>query len=86
MRKWLEKYEGFKLKVGVTFSWSCNSFLITLHKKSKMELGFNLDIISLVGYATPLVSEKLAERCSAFGMTVVMQYSEWRTPLNQCSE
>ncbi|KAK0582255.1 hypothetical protein LWI29_023454 [Acer saccharum] len=45
-----------------------------LRKKSLKELGFSPDIVSAVGYATPpCVSRELAESCSDFVTTVVMQ-------------
>lgn len=47
---------------------------IMLRKKSFKELGFSPDIVSAVGYATPpCVSRELAESCSDFVTTVVMQ-------------
>ena len=47
---------------------------IMLRKKSHKELGFSPDIVSAVGYATPpCVSEELAESCSDYVMTVLMQ-------------
>ncbi|KAG6783825.1 hypothetical protein POTOM_009500 [Populus tomentosa] len=45
-----------------------------LRKKSIKELGFIPDIVTAVGYATlPCVSRKLAESCSHFVTTIVMQ-------------
>lgn len=45
-----------------------------LRKKSLEELGFSPEIVSAVGYATPpCVSRELAESCSDFVTTVVMQ-------------
>lgn len=45
-----------------------------LKKKSQKELGFDPDIVHAVGYATPpCVSRELAESCSAYVTTVVMQ-------------
>lgn len=47
---------------------------IMLRKKSAKELGFNPEIVSAVGYATPpCVSKELAESCSSYVTTVVMQ-------------
>lgn len=49
---------------------------IMLREKSFKELGFSPDIVSAVGYATPpCVSRELAESCSDFVTTVVMQVS-----------
>ena len=46
---------------------------IMLRKKLKMELGFSLDIVSTVGYATPLyVSNELAKTCYDFVTTIVL--------------
>lgn len=47
---------------------------IMLRKKSLKELGFSPDIVTAIGYATPpCVSKELAENCSEFVTTVVMQ-------------
>lgn len=47
---------------------------IMLRKKSVKELGFSPDIVSAIGYATPpCVSKELAESCSDYVTTVVMQ-------------
>lgn len=47
---------------------------IMLRKKSIKELGFIPDIVTAVGYATlPCVSRELAESCSHFVTTIVMQ-------------
>ncbi|XP_075482211.1 uncharacterized protein LOC142522601 [Primulina tabacum] len=76
LRKCLEKHKGFKLRlVGHSLGGATASLLaIMLHKKSFKELGFNPDIIDAVGYATPpCVSKELAESCSSFVTTVVMQ-------------
>ncbi|XP_022771242.1 uncharacterized protein LOC111314302 isoform X2 [Durio zibethinus] len=76
IRKCLEKYEGFRLRlVGHSLGAATASLLaIMLRKKSKMELGFNPDIVSAVGYATPpCVSKELAETCSDFVTSIVMQ-------------
>ncbi|XP_007050343.2 PREDICTED: uncharacterized protein LOC18613178 [Theobroma cacao] len=76
IRKCLEKYEGFRLRlVGHSLGAATASLLaIMLRKKSQMELGFSPDIVSAVGYATPpCVSKELAENCSDFVTTIVMQ-------------
>ncbi|XP_022728429.1 uncharacterized protein LOC111283986 [Durio zibethinus] len=76
IRKCMEKYEGFRLRlVGHSLGAATASLLaIMLRKKSKMELGFSPDIVSAVGYATsPCVSKDLAESCSDFVTTIVMQ-------------
>lgn len=45
-----------------------------LRKKSHKELGFSPDIVTAVGYATPpCVSKEIAESCSDYVSTVVMQ-------------
>lgn len=47
---------------------------IMLRKMPREELGFDSEIISAVGYATPpCVSKDLAEDCSEFVTTIVMQ-------------
>lgn len=47
---------------------------IMLRKKSPKELGFSPDIVSAVGYATPpCVSQEIAESCSDYVTTVIMQ-------------
>ncbi|EEF30021.1 triacylglycerol lipase, putative [Ricinus communis] len=76
IRKYLEKYEGFRLRlVGHSLGAATASLLaIMLRKKSPEELGFSPDIVSAVGYATPpCVSRELAETCADFVKTVVMQ-------------
>ncbi|GMI85752.1 hypothetical protein like AT2G42450 [Hibiscus trionum] len=76
IRKCLEKYEGFRLRlVGHSLGAATASLLaIMLRKKSKKDLGFSPDIVSAVGYATPpCVSKELAETCSDFVTTIVMQ-------------
>ncbi|KAF3436176.1 hypothetical protein FNV43_RR23268 [Rhamnella rubrinervis] len=76
IRKCLEKYEGFRLRlVGHSLGGATASLLaIMLRKKSFEKLGFSPDIVSAVGYATPpCVSRELAESCSDFVSTVVMQ-------------
>ncbi|KAK6150257.1 hypothetical protein DH2020_017782 [Rehmannia glutinosa] len=67
---------GFRLRlVGHSLGGATASLLaIKLRKKSIKELGFSPDIVTAVGYATPpCVSKELAESCSDFVTTVVMQ-------------
>ncbi|CAA0816825.1 alpha/beta-Hydrolases superfamily protein [Striga hermonthica] len=76
IRKCLDKHKGFRLRlVGHSLGGATASLLaIKLRKKSMKELGFSPDIISAVGYATPpCVSKELAESCSDFVTTIVMQ-------------
>ncbi|KAK6937813.1 Fungal lipase-like domain [Dillenia turbinata] len=76
IRKCLEKHKGFKLRlVGHSLGGAIASLLaIMLRKKSSKELGFSPDIVSAVGIATPpCVSKELAESCSEFVFTIVMQ-------------
>ncbi|PON95079.1 Fungal lipase-like domain containing protein [Trema orientale] len=76
IRKCLAKYEGFRLRlVGHSLGGATASLLaIMLRKKSLKELGFSPDIVTAIGYATPpCVSKELAESCSDFVTTVVMQ-------------
>uniref|UniRef100_A0A2P2J7P5 Fungal lipase-type domain-containing protein n=3 Tax=Rhizophora mucronata TaxID=61149 RepID=A0A2P2J7P5_RHIMU len=76
IRTCLEKHEGFRLRlVGHSLGGAIASLLaIMLKKKSSEELGFSPEIVSAVGYATPpCVSKGLAESCSDFVTTVVMQ-------------
>ncbi|KAL6502899.1 hypothetical protein OROHE_024067 [Orobanche hederae] len=76
IRKCLEKHKGFRLRlVGHSLGGAIASLLaINLRRNSIKELGFSPDIISAVGYATPpCVSKELAESCSNFVTTVVMQ-------------
>ncbi|KAK4408135.1 Sn1-specific diacylglycerol lipase beta [Sesamum angolense] len=76
IRKCLEKHKDFRLRlVGHSLGGATASLLaIMLRKKSLRELGFSPDIITAVGYATPpCVSKELAESCSDFVTTVVMQ-------------
>ncbi|XP_022860283.1 uncharacterized protein LOC111380854 isoform X3 [Olea europaea var. sylvestris] len=76
IRKCLEKHKGFRLRlVGHSLGGATASLLaMMLRKKSYKELGFSPDIISAVGYATPpCVSKELAESCSDYVTTVVMQ-------------
>lgn len=76
IRNCLEKYEGYRLRlVGHSLGGATASLLaIMLRGKSYKELGFSPDIVSAVGYATPpCVSRELAESCSDYVTTVVMQ-------------
>ncbi|XP_059625997.1 uncharacterized protein LOC132269026 isoform X2 [Cornus florida] len=76
IKKCLEKHEGYRLRlVGHSLGGAIASLLaIMLRKKSSRELGFSPDIVSAVGYATPpCVSRELAESCSDYVSTVVMQ-------------
>ncbi|KAB2602256.1 hypothetical protein D8674_003261 [Pyrus ussuriensis x Pyrus communis] len=76
IRKCLEKYEGFKLRlVGHSLGGATAALLaIMLCKKSAKELGFKPKIVSAMGYATPpCFSSELAESCSSYVTTVVMQ-------------
>lgn len=76
LRKLLEKHEGFRLRlVGHSLGGATAALLaIMLRKKSSEELGFSPDIVTAVGYATPpCVSKELAECCSDYVSTVVMQ-------------
>ncbi|CAH2058367.1 unnamed protein product [Thlaspi arvense] len=76
IRKCLEKYEGYKLRlVGHSLGGAIASVMaIMLRKMPREELGFDAEIISAVGYATPpCVSKELAENCSEFVTTIVMQ-------------
>lgn len=72
----LVNQQGFRLRlVGHSLGGATASLLATmLRKKSFRELGFSPDIITAVGYATPpCVSKELAESCSDYVTTVVMQ-------------
>ncbi|KAL1329776.1 hypothetical protein HN51_046966 [Arachis hypogaea] len=76
IRKCLEKHQGFRLRlVGHSLGGAIASLLaIMIHRKSSKELGFSPDIVSAVAYGTPpCVSKELAESCSGFVTTVVMQ-------------
>ncbi|KAJ6998578.1 hypothetical protein NC653_014678 [Populus alba x Populus x berolinensis] len=76
IRKCLEKYEGFRLRlVGHSLGAATASLLaIMLRKKSPKELGFSPHIVTAVGYASPpCVSKELAESCSDFVINVVMK-------------
>lgn len=76
IRRCLERYEGYKLRlVGHSLGGAIASLMaIMLRKMPREELGFDAEIISAVGYATPpCVSRELAENCSEFVTTIVMQ-------------
>ncbi|KAL9264325.1 Diacylglycerol lipase-beta-like protein [Drosera capensis] len=76
IKKCLDEHKGFRLRlVGHSLGAATVSLLaIMLKKKSQKELGFDPDIVHAVGYATPpCVSRELAESCSAYVTTVVMQ-------------
>ncbi|KEH42566.1 putative lipoprotein lipase [Medicago truncatula] len=76
IRKYLQKHEGFRLRlVGHSLGGAIASLLaIMIHRKSSKELGFSPDIVSAVGYGTPpCVSKELAESCAGYVTTVVMQ-------------
>ncbi|KAJ0258372.1 Alpha/beta-Hydrolases superfamily protein [Hirschfeldia incana] len=76
IRRCLDKYEGYKLRlVGHSLGGAIASLMaIMLRKMPREELGFDAEIISAVGYATPpCVSRELAENCSEFVTTIVMQ-------------
>lgn len=71
--------QGFRLRlVGHSLGGATASLLaIMLHKKSHKELGFSPDIVSAIGFATsPCVPKELAESCSDYVTTVVMQVGE----------
>ncbi|XP_051142102.1 uncharacterized protein LOC127259022 isoform X2 [Andrographis paniculata] len=76
IRRCLKDHKGFRLRiVGHSMGGATASLLaIMLRKKSPLELGFSPDIITAVGVATPpCVSMELAQHCSDFVSTVVMQ-------------
>ncbi|KAJ4956110.1 hypothetical protein NE237_012893 [Protea cynaroides] len=76
LRKCLKKHEGFRLRlVGHSLGGAAAALLaIMLRKKSSEELGFSPDIVSAIGFATPpCVSKELAESCSSYVSTVVLQ-------------
>lgn len=71
--------QGFRLRlVGHSLGGAIASLLATmLRKKTFKELGFNPELVSAVGFATPpCVSRDLAEDCSDFVTTVVMQVTQ----------
>lgn len=72
--------QGFRLRlVGHSLGGATASLLaVMLRKRSKEELGFSPDIVSAVGIATPpCVSKELAEGCSSYVSTLVLQVSEF---------
>ncbi|KAF9606125.1 hypothetical protein IFM89_023178 [Coptis chinensis] len=76
IRKCLEKHEGYRLRlVGHSLGGAAASLLaIMLRKRSQEELGFSPDIVSAVGIGTPpCVSKELAEGCSSYVSTLVLQ-------------
>lgn len=76
IKQCLDKHQGFRLRlVGHSLGGAIASLLaIMLRKKSEKELGFSPELVSAVAYATPpCVSRELAESCSDFVTTVVMQ-------------
>lgn len=76
IRRCLHKHQGFRLRlVGHSLGAATASVLaIMLRKKSSKELGFDPEIVSAVGYATPpCVSKVLAESCCDYVSTVVME-------------
>ncbi|KAK4273054.1 hypothetical protein QN277_021524 [Acacia crassicarpa] len=76
IRQCLEKHKGFRLRlVGHSLGGAIASLIaIMMHRRSSKELGFSPDIVSAVGFATPpCVSAELAESCSSYVTTVVMQ-------------
>lgn len=76
IRKCLEQYKGFRLRiVGHSLGGAAAALLaIMLRKKSAEELGFSPDIVSAIGFGTPpCVSKELAERCADYVTTVVLQ-------------
>lgn len=76
VKKYLEKHEGFRLRlVGHSLGGAIASMIaIMLRKKTSEELGFSPEIITAVGYGTPpCVSKDLAEHCSDYVTTVCMQ-------------
>ncbi|XP_010679220.2 uncharacterized protein LOC104894639 isoform X3 [Beta vulgaris subsp. vulgaris] len=76
IKKCLHQHEGFRLRlVGHSLGASTASLLaMMLRKKSATELGFDPNIVTAVGIATPpCVSKELAESCCDYVTTVVMQ-------------
>ncbi|CAI9107670.1 OLC1v1007083C1 [Oldenlandia corymbosa var. corymbosa] len=72
----LNRHQGFRLRiVGHSLGGAIASLLaIMLRKRSMKELGFDPQIVSAVGFASPpCVSRELAESCSDYVSTVVMQ-------------
>ncbi|CAN8286830.1 unnamed protein product [Cochlearia groenlandica] len=76
IRRCLARHEGYKLRlVGHSLGGAIASVMaIMLRKMPREELGFDAEIISAVGYATPpCVSKEVAENCCEFVTTIVMQ-------------
>ncbi|XP_075100798.1 uncharacterized protein LOC142176634 isoform X3 [Nicotiana tabacum] len=76
IRNCLKKHKGFRLRlVGHSLGGATASLLaIMLRQRSFQELGFSPDIVSAIGYGTPpCVSKELAENCSEYVTTAVMQ-------------
>ncbi|XP_042458975.1 diacylglycerol lipase-beta-like isoform X2 [Zingiber officinale] len=76
IRKCLEKHKGYKLRlVGHSLGGAAAAlFAVILRKQSADKLGFDPDIVSAVGFATPpCVSKELAESCASYVTTVVLQ-------------
>ncbi|XP_054803454.1 uncharacterized protein LOC129306745 isoform X3 [Prosopis cineraria] len=76
IRQCLEKHKGFRVRlVGHSLGGAIASLLaIMMHRRSSKELGFSPDIVSAIGFGTPpCVSAELAESCSSYVTTVVMQ-------------
>ncbi|XP_043693787.1 diacylglycerol lipase-beta isoform X2 [Telopea speciosissima] len=76
LRTCLKKHEGFRLRlVGHSLGGAAAALLaIMLRNMSSEELGFSPDIVSAIGIATPpCVSKELAESCSSYVSTLVLQ-------------
>ncbi|XP_078427570.1 alpha/beta-Hydrolases superfamily protein [Wolffia australiana] len=76
IKKYLNKHKGYKLRVvGHSLGGAAAALLaINLRRISAEELGFDPNLISAVGFGTPpCVSKGLAESCSTFVSTVVLQ-------------
>ncbi|XP_070045372.1 uncharacterized protein [Nicotiana tomentosiformis] len=76
IRNCLKKHKGFRLRlVGHSLGGATASLLaIMLRQRSFQELGFSPDIVSAIGYGTPpCVSKELAENCSEYVTTAIMQ-------------
>ncbi|KAJ4802580.1 Sn1-specific diacylglycerol lipase beta [Rhynchospora pubera] len=76
IRRCLEKYKGFRLRlVGHSLGGAAAALLaIMMRNKSKEELGFSPEIVSAVAFGTPpCVSKEVAEKCADYVSTVVLQ-------------
>ncbi|KAG6525964.1 hypothetical protein ZIOFF_015937 [Zingiber officinale] len=76
IRKCLEKHKGYKLRlVGHSLGGAAAAlFAVILRKQSADKLGFDPDVVSAVGFATPpCVSKELSESCASYVTTVVLQ-------------